>query len=253
MKSPSERDVAVNYQEDGSLLFIALMDDGDRMAELTISPDRRSFTMDIWYDKIRRGKILTLYREARGMENNFPYELRSWLRDVTSWEEPNSKWQRHSKFQIEGRTFEVRFNVRTGAIRFVFPELMIVSDRLRLADSYRELYKMAHGKVNGLLADLVVESGEHLGLQVANDQMPTTVTFNEVHRNFLGPWKVFTAYDSQNDVIMLQMGRRTVDSHICLIEEDLPEWRYIAKGEFREKVMEILSNNGIDLDECSGI
>ena len=175
MKRPSDAELAINYQEDGSLLFIALMDDGDRMAELTISPDRRSFTMDIWYDKIKRGRMITLFKEARGMENNFPYELRSWLRDVTSWEEPNNEWHRQEEFQIDGRTFQIRFNVRTGAIKFMFSELMIVSDRLSLDESFPELHFMMNGKVESLLHSLVVYSSERLDLQAANWSSPLKV------------------------------------------------------------------------------
>lgn len=249
MRIPTNSDVAVNHQEDGSLMFVALMNDGERMAELTISPSRTSYNLEIWNQEPMHGRIQSLFKAARGMKKDFPEELRDWLRDVLSWEEPDCEHQRHEKFIIDGRRFEVRFNVRTGAIRFIFPEIVIFSDRLRLADNFPEFYKMMNGKVESLLHRLVVESGAHEGLQVANDQMPTTVIFNEMNRNFVEGVEVITSYDPRNDVTFLKIGSQTVISHICLIEEDLPEWRYIAQGKFREKVLGTLAKNGVELDE----
>ena len=252
MRIPTNINVAVNHQKDGSLLFIGLMADGERMAELTIDPSRTSYNLEIWDEEPHHGRILTLYKMARGMKKGFPEELRDWLRDVLSWEEPNNEYQRHEKFTIDGRRFEVRFNVRTGAIRFIIPEIIVVSDRLSLANNFPELSTMMDGWVESLIHRLEVQSGSNEEQQVAQYRMPATVVFNEMNKNFIQGVEVTTSYDSLNDAMFLRVTAQTVNSHICLIEEDLPEWRYIAHGKFREKVVEILVKNGIDLDDCTG-
>lgn len=252
MRIPTNSNVAVNHQEDGSLLFIALMADGERMAELSIDPSRTNYRLEICGQEPMRGRILTLYKAARGMKKGFPEELKDWFRDVLSWEEPNNEFQRHEKFVIDGRRFEVRFNVRSGAIRFIIPEVIVVSARLSLDDNFPELSTIMDGWVESLLHRLEVQSGADEEQEAAEGQMPATVVFNEMNKNFIQGVEVTTSYDAQNDAIFLRIAAQTVNSHICLIEEDLPEWRYICHGKFREKVVEILVKNGIDLNDCAG-
>lgn len=249
MRIPTNSNVAVNHQEDGSLLFIALMADGERMAELTIDPSRTNYRFEICGQEPMLGRMQTLYKAARGMKKGFPKELRDWLRDVLSWEEPGGEHQRQEKFVIDWRRFEVRFNVRTGAIRLIIPEIVVVSDRSSLDDNFPELSTMMDGWVESLLHRLEVQSGADEEQQAAEGQMPATVVFNEMNKNFIQGVEVTTSYDTQNDVIFLRIAAQTINSHICLIEEDLPEWRYICNGKFREKIVEILSRQGIDIDD----
>lgn len=249
MRIPTNSNVAVNHQEDGSLLFIALMADGERMAELSIDPSRTNYRLEICGQESMHGRILTLYKAARGMKKGFPEELKDWFRDVLSWEEPNNEFQRHEKFVIDGRRFEVRFNVRSGAVRFIIPEIIVVSDRLSLVDSFPEISMMMDGWVESLLHRLEVQSGANEEQEAAVGQIPATVVFNEMNKNFIQGVEVTTSYDAQNDAMFLRIAAQTINSHICLIEEDLPEWRYICHGKFREKVVEILAKNGIDFDD----
>ena len=236
--------VPVNYKGDGTWFFSAELSSG--YYELEVTPHLFLYKMLLPDGKKIEGTIPTLLTKIENYHQD--PELSEWLTNALSWKERESNykaWGKSVKFSVDGKSYSMTLNPRTGDIELKFPEVIYVSHRQELGTAYPEVYGIKQGQLSELIIDIVAETKNKV-----DDTYPTKFTIelparsNKVQHYDISGLEIWISYDECSELIIVHLTSRTIRTHISTIEQDVWEFRSLHDGKYREEVIGILGNNG---------
>jgi len=234
--------VPVNYKDEGVWHFEADLASGNY--QLDVTPHLFLYRLRLPNGKELEGTIPTLQSKIENYHQD--PELAEWLTNALSWGDRKSnyqQWDKTEKFEVDGRSYSLSCNPRTGDIELFFDARIYVSHRRQIGTAYPEVYGIRQGGLSDLLSAVIADAkkGEEedpvdykINLPVSSD-----VTLYEI-----SGWEVWIAYDPLSELLMLHLSQRTEKTHISTLEQDVMEFSSLHEGRYREEVIGILADNG---------
>lgn len=219
--------------------------------KLDVYPGNYFYQLTLPNGKVVEGSIPALVSSLE--YNHANPELNAWLLDCLNWEETNHDKkadQVTKKFTVDGRNYSITFNPKTGMVNLHFPRIIIVGERKNIAspENYHEIYSLKGGMLSELLTNIIYDSGiiPDDDLELPTQKLPQytdTIKQYDIHG-----WQVSISYNPVTEIIFLDLESRTEFSHLFTLPIDIPEFKVLHEGRYKEAVLDILAEYGMRVE-----
>lgn len=244
-------DTPMNYKGDGTWFFSAELTSG--YYELDVTPHLFLYKMLLPDGKKIEGTIPTLLTKIENHHGD--PELTEWLTNALSWKDRASnyeEWKKKIKFKVNGKSYTMTCNPRTGDVELYFGQQIYVANRCEIASVYPEIHGIKQGGLSELIAGIVADSllkmkedpEEDPEEDSKYDVISLPVSTDRISTYDINGWEVSVGYNPNTELLALHLSSRIERTHISTIEQDVWEFTSLHNGKYREEVIGILGNNG---------
>lgn len=234
-------DVPVNYRGDGTWHFEAELSSGHW--ELDVTPHLYLYKMLPPDGKWIEGTIPTLLTRAENHHQD--PELAEWILHALSWDYRNNNyqdWKKREKFVVDGRTYEMSCNPRTGAVELYFDRKVMIGPRSDFATVNPEIYGIKQGQLSELITSVIADKIEKF--KKTPSKVDFTVEFDDIRAFEIDGWTVQIGYDNLLDQLMVDLDARVEHTHVSTFDQDVWEVKWLHDGKYREELIGVLADHG---------